>query len=111
MPSAPLIVTRRELMRLSGFKLPAAGGGRRIPPLTYEQVRHFERRGCFDDYRLKATTEGRVLPIWKPWPRGSARLYSLEDVLTARLIAWLLLDGMPHAAIVETLRGPSNVRI
>lgn len=107
-------LTRHRLMDLSGspsFRLPAAAKGRtrEIAALSYEQVRYFERHGCFDDYLLRFGP--RTDFVWKPRPLGATALYTLLDLAIARLCAWMLQEGVPHKVIVEVLRGQPSGRV
>jgi hypothetical protein len=98
-------LTRAALLRWSAFRLPVAAGKRRtVPALTLEQFRRFERRGCFDAFRFFGTPDRPVL-AWKPRVRGATALYSVYDVATARLIAWMLYWGVPHRVVANTLHG------
>jgi hypothetical protein len=100
-------LTRAAVLRWSAFRLPVAAGTvarRTVPALTLEQFRRFERRGCFDAFHFFGTPD-RPMLAWKPRRRGATALYSIHDVATARLIAWMLHWGVPHRAIVLTLRG------
>src|SRR5687768_720076 len=107
-------LTRSELIRLSKFELPRGvkDRKRRIPGLTLEQVRYFERHGCFDNWRLKYLPEkDHVLVVWKPRRRGATALYTIHDLGIARLCAWMLTDEVPHRVIVDAIRGRAAVRI
>lgn len=103
-------LTRSALLRWSGFRLPAvARKPREVPALTLEQLRGFERRGCFDAFHFCGSLE-RPLLVWKPRKRkrGATALYSIYDVATARLIGWMLAWSVPHLVIATILRSSKS---
>lgn len=82
-----------------------------VPGLTVDQVRGFEKHGLFDEPVLKAHGSPAELQIWwkvRRRKQGATRLYSVLDVATARLTAWLLRDGAKHREIERWLRGTGN---
>lgn len=109
-----LAISREELARLSGFRLPktAAREGRRevVPALTAAQIRNLDRYGLFDAYQihLEHRFTGGPLVTWRPRTprtRGEARFYrGLVDVATARLAAWMLAEGLTYTQVVLALR-------
>jgi hypothetical protein len=126
-----LWVTRPELMRLSGFTLPMASipADQRarlgpvavrdrltVQPRSTDQIRTLERHGLLDLFipkrRSRTQPVGEVLIIWhRPKrKRGDSALYSLLDVVTARLVGWMLKTGLPYSTVRDALRGQGSAR-
>ena len=103
-------LTRNELVTLSGFRLPARAGRQNVPGLTLEQVRTLERYGAFQDFTLHPSRKHDVVLVWGRRKRGQRRLYSMRDVLVARLVAWMLRDGLTMREAILLVRG-SSVRV
>jgi hypothetical protein len=113
-------VTRAELIRLSEFTLPAAAVkdlpkgdravARRVPGLSYEQVRTCGYYGLFDDVLVKNTRQRGNWILWKPRRRGDTSVYTVRDIATARLVSWMRRDGLTMREIAMVLRGAPMVR-
>ena len=98
-------LTRNELVTLSGFRLPVRAGRQNVPGLTLEQVRTLERYGAFQDFTLHPSRKHDVVLVWGRRKRGQRRLYSMRDVLVARLVAWMLRDGLTMREAILLVRG------
>lgn len=116
-PSAEIGITREELARLSGFRLPKAAVLERgmrevVPALTEAQVRTFDHRyGLFDEplrhpENYKTGDISRMVSWLTPKRRqGETWLYGTGDAATARLAAWMLNEGLTYTSCVSVLRG------
>jgi hypothetical protein len=126
-----LWVTRPELMRLSGFTLPMASipveQRARLGPVALrdrltvqlrstDQIRTMERHGLLDLFvpkrRARTQLAGEAFIIWRrpKRRRGDPALYSLLDVATARLVGWMLKEGLPYSVVRDALRGQGAAR-
>jgi len=111
-------VTRADLVKWSAFTLPRKAvkrlpkkdreGARIVPGLTLEMVRTCERLGLFDAFCPKHSALRGAWLLWKPRRRGETRLYTVLDVATARLVAWMKRDGFTNREIAIILRGRSE---
>jgi hypothetical protein len=85
-----------------------------IPPRTVDQLRTLERHGLCDGFiakdRKRPTAGSSVLLLWhRPKRRrGEVALYSLLDVATARLVGWMLKEGLSLNLVRQVLRGPDQ---
>jgi hypothetical protein len=126
-----LWVSRPELMRLSGFTLPMASipADQRarlgpvavrdrltVQPRSTDQIRTLERHGLLDLFipkqRTRTAPVGQAIIIWRrpARRRGDSALYSLLDVATARLVGWMLRDGLSYSVVRDALRGAASAR-
>lgn len=113
-PVADVALTREEVARLSGFRLPKAavtkGHREVVPALTVDQVRTLDQKyGLFDAFaiHLENSATGGPLVTWhaRPAGKGIPRFYrGLLDVATARLAAWMFRDGLTYTQVVLALR-------
>ena len=85
--------SRRELSRLSAFTLP---NGAKVPGLSVPVIRTAERHGLIGSALLgfkEIKGKPLALSVWRRRKRGEVRVYTVVDVMVARLLAWLLSDG------------------
>ncbi|HVL66766.1 MAG TPA: hypothetical protein VM364_05835 [Vicinamibacterales bacterium] len=83
-----------------------------VPPLTEAQIRTFDQRYGLFDLPLRhpenyGTGDRSSWVTWQVVPRrqGETRMYGSADVVTARLAAWMLNEGLTYTQVVSVLRG------
>lgn len=125
-----LWATRAEALPLTGFRLPLASippelrarlsatairDRLTVPARTADQMRTLERHGLCDQFIAKNRKQPKpndsVFVLWRrpKRRRGDVALYSLLDIATARLVGWLLKEGLSYGVVRDVLRGPGGV--